>query len=63
MSAWGYEERGENWSGKRRVVAFDHDLVDRYLPDPDALPGAPHCGWPSRSDGAARVSTRRASSS
>ena len=37
MSAWGYEERGENWCGKGRVVAFDHDTLDRYLHDPDAL--------------------------
>ena len=38
MSAWGYEAGGENWSGKGRVVAFDHDLVDRYLrSDPDAF--------------------------
>jgi hypothetical protein len=34
-SAWGYEERGQNWFERGQFVALDHDAIDR-LGDADA---------------------------
>jgi hypothetical protein len=36
MSAWGYEERGENFVGQGRNVVTGFDTVDRLALDPDA---------------------------
>jgi hypothetical protein len=36
-SAWGYQERGENWYGREAQVRVEHDMVDKLMADPKAF--------------------------